>query len=298
MDKFKENFLEPFLISPALMSWHPSPNASDLVKKTLNVLIILRDDPFSLKKEDIKEMVEYPDSQIGMKERYFAHILNTSQIFKQLVEELGSKYPDLNLPSPKLAETWGLVHDLSAIYSRHDDKFKQHDKELTWYFQARHLKLKDIAKHVAMHCAYFELLEMIKQGKGFKEVSLYKDWTKTLNDSESPFFFEKIKKDFVLFLQGKDNLPLITLTVSDYLDNGKPSFNLNTFEQDFYTRNEDIENRYYRNKINAGENATALGYALMEKGGKQRIETYFIIIKDLLQKKGDEYRSFPGLWRT
>lgn len=285
------SFLEPFLVDPEVLSWNPSSKALNLTKKLVDVLRIIKEDPKLLKNEDVRNMIWDKDSQIGDKDRYYFHISNTAGIYQQLVEELCSKHPDLDLPDPETARVLGLVHDLSKIYSKYNHNFKQYDQELTLYFHSRYLGLNTIANNVAMHSAYWEILEMIKEGSGFHKVNLYRDWTSALNDTKNPLFFDNIKSFFDIFLKGKDNLPLIALTVADHIENGKPNFSLNSFNEDFISRTSDIINRYYLKRILDSKEPTVFGYALMKRGGLERVLLYKNIVIDLLQGNFDKYKE-------
>ena len=153
-----------------------------------------------------------------------------------------------------------------------------------------------------MHSNYFEILKMIDEGKGFPKVEMYEEWTSVLNDQNNPFFFENIKQDFDLFLQGKSNLPLILLTVADYLENGRSTFDPKTFDTDFESRVKDIINRYYLNKVLFGKQPSALGCALMDKDAKglKRAILYKEIVADLLNGDTEKYNNaeFSGLWKS
>jgi len=265
------SFLEPFLVDSEVLSWNPSSKSSDLAKKTIDVLTVIRDNPILLKDEAVKNMIWDKDSQINYKDKFYFHISKTGEIYQDLVNELLSKFPSLDLPDPKVARVLGLVHDLSKIYAKYDNNFKQHDHELTLYFHSHFLGLDIITNHVAMHSAYFEILEMIKEGSGFKNVDLYKDWTSILNDPRSPLFFDNIKSDFDDFLKGKDNLTLITLTVADHMENKKYNFSLDDFDDDFKSRTSDIIYRYYLNPILDSKEPLALGIGLIKKGGVRKI---------------------------
>ena len=295
MDTTSISFLEPFLIHPDLLTWSPGSAAPDLVKRTIDVFTILRDDPAALRDETIRDMVWDKDSQIKEnKERHFEHITDVGEMYRQLVDTLGSRYPQLDLPEPQVARAWGLVHDLSAIYARYDGTYKQDDKELTLYFHARHLGVETIARHVAMHGAYWEILQMIHLGEGFSRVSLYADWKQTLANKQSPYAFEKLQKEFAGFLEGKGNLPLILLTTVDYLENGKPTVDLSTFDTDFCHRTNDIKRRYYDEPLAASRPVSAFGYALIEKGGLERALRYKRIVKDLVEGRIDDCTAFPN----
>ncbi len=301
MNKINVSFLLPFLKDEALLSWDETP-ALDLTRKARNVLHKLKDDPISLTEKDVKDVVWDKDSQIGNKDAFWQHITDVSYIYRDLTEKLLSIDDSLDLPDPETARVRGLIHDLDSTYTRYGGEFRghefvQHEKQLTEYFHFRGLGLDQIAREVPMHCAYFGILEMIAAGEGFPEVEMYKDWTKALNDPENPINFENIQKDFNLFLQGKDIFPLIVLAVSDYLDNGKPNFSVETMDYEFKTRRDDILARYYHDKVNDGKTPSVLGKALVEKKGVERIENYFGIVKDLLAGNGDKYKEAHGLWK-
>lgn len=280
------SFLAPFLMDDAILSWDAKPKL-DLTRKVREIFFKLRDCPFEVTKEDVREVVWDKESQIRNKDAYWKHITDVAGIYSGLVAKLGEKKPGLDIPEPKIAYARGLVHDIDSAFARYrgeleGHKFAQHDKQLTEYFVFRVLGLDKIAKEVPMHCAYFELLKMISQGKGFSEVKLYEGWTRALNDSSNPLNFEAISQGFNLFLQGIGNFPLITLTLSDYLDNGNPIFNKETMEQDFVTRRDDLLERYYYSRTRKRQEPSALGIALVDHQGVERINKYFGSVKGLL----------------
>jgi len=296
------SFIEPFLIDPELVSWDGNPK-TDAGKAVKEILIKLRESQREVTEEDVKNAVQANGSQIGNKDAYFEHIIDVAGIYSQMCEKLLSKSPTLNLPEPGLAKVRGLIHDLDSIVAKYEGefrgfKFAQHDKQLTEYFLFRGLGLEQFAREVPMHCAYFEVLQMIAEEKGFPEVAMYENWTRALNDPKNPLNFQNIQQEFDLFLQGKSNLPLIALAVSDYLDNGRPYLNLETIDNDFATRRDDILKRYYYNKKAQFQEPTPLGKALVELKGVDRINNYFRIVSDLLNKRANKYKETnPDLYK-
>ena len=289
------DFIAPFLVDDSLLFWSQNPK-TDVGKAAKVVLDKMNSDPLLVTEQDMKDVVWANGSQIGKKEDYWTHITDVSGIYKQISEMLLSKNSDFDLLEPNLAAVHGLIHDLDSIVAKYGGeykgyKFAQHDKQLTEYFLFKGLGLDKIAQQVPIHCAYFEVLDMIAKGEGFPEVAMYSDWRNALNDPLNPLNFSKIKQDFKTFLEGKSNLPLIALVVSDYMDNGKPSFALATVEADFAARRDDILKRYYHNQVEKGETPPALGKALVELGGINRVNGYFAVVKDLLEGNVDKYRE-------
>lgn len=310
MKKTNFNFLKEFFKDPAILSWD-AVESIDLTKKVRNVFYKLKNNPEKITEQDIREVVWDKDSQIGLKDPYWTHITNTMIIYSQLTEKLLSQDSNLDLPDPKIARTRGLVHDFSATFEKYGEEngkpFGQHGKETTWFALATALGLEDIEKHVAMHHTYFGLLDMIANGELYPE--LYKGWKEVLNDDNHQLSLRRIKSFFEQYIAGKDNFPLVVLSVSDCLtppeliDQNKLFEGLKTlteFRTAWKSRNEDIAYRYYYSKIEQNKKPTPLGVVLVERGDQQRLNMYSKIVEDLLfsKEKIAEYKeTHPKLWK-
>lgn len=293
MEKYNFSFLKPFLIVPELQFWDAQP-PTDLGKKLREVFYKLKDSPESITELEIRAIVDEKDSGIGRPpENYWNHIVNTGIIYEQVTRKLLSIDSTLDLPNPQVARVRGLVHDLSKTFEKYGDEgskqFRQETAETTWFALAKELGLKDIEDHVAMHHAYFEILDLVAKGEVSSE--LYFGWRQALNNAEHPMNLTGIKKHFQTYLNAQENLSLMALTVVDCLTpskllNPEKSFegleSKETFESFLKERNQDIENRHYYNRIKTQNPATVIGRALIEGGGKERIERYASLLGDLL----------------
>ncbi len=276
-------FLENFVIDPAVLHWDPGSGASDLTKKVLEVMRMMKEEPSCVRPEQIQRLAHDPLSQHREPERFIAHSVHVAGITRQFTEEIAEKHPSLGLPEAKTMYALGLVHDLSAVYAKFDDVYTQEDKELTLYFHAEHLGVRNIAKHAAMHAAYWEILEMIRDGEGFSKVGLYKQWTNVLNNPASIYYFPRLEREFAPFLNAEDNYPLMLVTIADYIETGSSRADLRNISRAFSLRTGDIMERYYYLPKNKGSEPHALGIALVERPGLQRAERYLQRVQELLQ---------------
>ncbi len=281
-------FLEPFLVHPGLLHWDAGPKVPDLVKKVLEALNVMKENPSLVTPRLLSSVVYDKDSPLPEKERFMAHSVAVATITRDLVEKISGTYNDLSLPSPQHAYALGLLHDFSAAYSLWRNGIPPEDKELTLYFHCKHLGVQALSDHSAMHGAYFEILEMIYQGEGFSRVQEYQSWTRTLRDAANPYNFLGVRQEFSSFLEGKDNLPLMVVTIADFLDNRSGNVDISDREALFSVRTGDILERYYYHPLRQGDAVSAFGLALMQRGGLERIKKYKNIISSLLDGTAEE----------
>ena len=297
------DFLRPFMVDPRVLEGNPKGgDVSDLTRKVHDVFDIMRESPEKLRPSDVRKIVYDEKSAVGAKEARFGHFHRTAAINKQLVGELKERLPDLDLPDNlSIPYAAGLVHDLTNAYVKWGDGFDQQEKELPLFFHAKHLGVESVAE-AAMHNAYFGILKMIHDGEGFDAVGKYEAWTATLRDPENSYNFGNVMEEFATFLEGKDKMSLITLTLADCLDDPNANnyrVDINNLDQPFSTRTKDLMDRNYTNKLNAGKPATAFGVALVEKGGLERLQSYLTLVDDLLHNRNvEEYKETRlGLWK-
>ncbi len=284
-------FLVPFLYDGEyLVQRSPGSNASDLTRKAHHVFDIMREDPTLLKTRDVAEVVYDANSQLVDKDGRMAHYQRVAGINHQLVTTLLERNPHLGLPSPEIARSMGLVHDLSNAFARYHGKFNQEDKELTLYHLAVELNVPIVA-NAAQHAAYLEIADMIAKRKGFATVQHYSEWSDVYNEQHNPHnvvaMFSEYGNPHAAegndYVHGKDKLSLMVLTVADFLDDGKSNqVGLKKLKENFYLRMSTIVTRDYYDRIKAGKLPTAFGVALLEKGGLQRMEAYLNTIESLL----------------
>ena len=271
----------------------PGSSTSDLTKKVHAVFDLMREDPASLRARDVAAVVYDENSQLGKKDERMAHFQRVAGVTQQLVTALAEKNPELELPSPQVAYSMGLVHDLSNAFARFAGAFNQEEKELSLYHLALELDVPILAD-AAQHNAYLEIADMITKRTGFANIEKYTAWSDVYNDATNPHNLSDMfsvygnphAADGNDFAHGKDKFGLIALTVADCLDDGK-SYQLDLGDMEklkanFDLRMSDVLARSYGNKIKAGKTPTAFGVALVEKGGLQRMERYLTTIQNFL----------------
>jgi len=270
--------------------------AEDITKRVLDLFDVLEMEPERITEGDYKEIVEADASQIGRPGPHLLHTRNVAKISSNLVSRLSDKHPDLDLPSPKKAFVYGLIHDLAATFSFYGrDDLKQASKELPQYVIAAEFGLQDLADS-SMHGSYFGLLKMIKNSEGVFSGSHYAAWAEALNNSEHPHNYGAIMSCFGEFVHGKDKLGLIVLSVADCIDVPGAEVSVDEISsgnllQRFGIRLDDIETRYVN---------TPLGIALSQ-GGRDRMENYVRVVSAFLNgdvPEGYGPREAPGLWKT
>ncbi len=289
----KPFIVEPDLLEPELMTSGTGSQSSDLLKRLYHILQKIKHSPETLTESDLRSVVEEKGSQIGRPEQHLSHITHTAFSLKSLVEQLHNKGLGELLPTSQEAFGLGITHDLSAIFARYGEgkldgsvvKFSQEDHQLTQYVVATVLGIPNL-KETSIHSSYFEVAEMIHQGKGFPNIGLYVHWTEAFNDPSNRFFFQNIKTDFNGFIGDDDELTLLkALTVADYCERGKKTFGLETLSSDFEIRSADIIYRYVCKPLDEKKPLIAFGVSLVYEGGAERIRRYKNFIQNLMQKK-------------
>ncbi|MDO8642229.1 MAG: hypothetical protein Q7R76_01400 [Candidatus Woesearchaeota archaeon] len=293
-------FLADLFVDDALLYWNPPASASDLAKRVIDVFRVFQEEPTSVTREMVAGIAAEPNSQIQRKEQYLEHIHGVGTLYRVLCDRLLKQDPALDLPPPDEAYVHGLLHDFSALYSDYK-KTGQESKEIDLYFHARHLGVEKIARHVAMHGAYLELLELLYEGAVFPHAVAYTKMHDALQDG----LHHKIQQEFVFFRRGQQNLPLMALTLADYLASPRQlhaPFVLNHIDEYFAVRTSDLVRRYHTLPRRQEQMPSALGLALVEKNGLVRAGLFKERIKKLLRGKTGEcerLRHFaPGLWEV
>lgn len=287
-------FLVPFLYDGEnMVQRSPGSDASDLTKKVHTVFDIMREDPARLKARDVAAVVYDANSQLSKKQERMAHFLRVGSVTRQLVTAISEKNHNMRLPSPQEAYAMGLVHDLSNAFARYGVPFDQEEKELSLYHLAVELDVPILAD-AAQHNAYLEIADMIAKRTGFENIEKYTAWSDVYTDAANPHnlpgmfsvYGNPHDTEGEDFAHGKDRLGLMALTVADCIDDGKSyRFDLHNLEQlkvNFDLRMSDIIARSYGHKIILGRAPTAIGVALVEKGGLQRMERYLTTIQNFL----------------
>ncbi len=132
---------------------------------------------------------------------------------------------------------------------------------------------------VALHSVYLETIKLMSQDVRFPKEEAFVDMKAVLK-GDGPLSYKEIEKQFAEFLAGRDNLPLILLTLADYMAVDQPTFDVNHLDQNFAARSEDITFRYYGKAIADGRTPSLLGQALVS-GGMDRIVGYKQLVGDL-----------------
>lgn len=287
-------FLIPFLYDGEnLVQRSPGSSASDLTKKIHHVFDVMREDPAQLRSRYVWAIMNDENSQLVKKEERMAHFHRVGGITSQIIQALREKNPDLELPSPPVGYSMGLVHDLSNAFARYGVPFDQEEKELSLYHLALELDVP-ILTDAAQHNAYLEIADMIAKQEGFANVGKYSSWSEVYNDPSNPHNVAAMFAEYGNphaaegndFAHGEDKLALMALTVADCIDNGKSHridlHDYNSAKANFDLRMADVVARSYDNKIKAGQSPTAFGVALVEKDGLQRMGNYLTILSSLL----------------
>ena len=226
--------------------------------------------------------------EIQDKRRYVAHVINTAAILRDIVRILANTYPNIDLPTPGKAYAMGLIHDLSPAVSDYT-KGGHQSKELDLFFMAEALQWPTIAEHVSMHSDYLGIARLLSKGTRLPNPEYephYRNMKEVLS-GKSQLSYQSIESRFRGFIGGRENLPLLILTVVDYLENGRPSFEKGSLGRDFDERSADIMFRYYTRALQEGKQPSLVGQALIE-GGMDRIKSYKKIVGVLLANNPGE----------
>jgi hypothetical protein len=301
LEEQREAFLTDLFVDPAVLTWDVPASASDLAKRVIDILTRFRDEPLSITFDMIESVVREPNSQIGRPEKYLAHLRNAGEIYGGMCLALLDQDDALDVPGPWEARVRGWMHDLSAMYSNYE-KTGQQTKEIDLYFHAQHLGLPVLAREVAMHGSYLEILGLIFEGAPFPKSEAYEGMRTYLRKGT---VYEDIKVDFASFTRGRGNFPLMTLSVADFMaiDHEAPGsdyFDQGSFEQAWSRRTLGLQERYYPRGV-APEEISAFGQALFVEGGFRRVEKYKNTIKRLLNRAKEDTAQMrvnvSGLWR-
>lgn len=295
-------FLADLVVDDGLLQWHPPASASDLAKRVIDVFRVFQERPEAVTYEMVKGIVDEPNAQIQNRDAYMIHVENVGRLFRELSRRLLERVPDLDLPPPTEAYARGLMHDISAAYSDYK-KTGQESKEIDLYFHARHLGMETLAHEVAMHGAYLEILELIFEGAAFPHHQAYAGMRSALRTDN---LHHRVQDEFTFFRRGHDNLPLMVLTMADYLavPRQMPSNVLDSpehFDELFAARMNDLVVRYYTSLVHQRKRPSAFGTALIEKNGTVRADQYKTRIKQLLFGRDSDIESLrnfaPMLWK-
>ena len=273
-------FLSELFIDPRMINGNTDECDTEVGKWAIDIYNKFENSSEIITLGDIKRLTLSKGSQIGDSDAYLAHVSNTAGIFKSLVISLEKINSNLDLPHPDVAFATGLIHDLNATFSDYK-KGGQQSKEFDQYLLAKRLGFEKVASQVAMHSDYLGGVRLMTKGVKFPKKEAYGKMMEMLR-GEGPLSYEKIFSEFQGYMEGKDRFSLMLLTISDYLENGKPYFDLDNFDGDFKLRSEDIVWRYYGDAINKGNTPSLLGQALVE-GGLERIDLYRNILLKIIE---------------
>ena len=100
MQQTNIDFLRPFVVPGVL------ERTSDLGKKIEDILGKMQDNSPSLKVNELRHAIEDKDSQIGDKETFYNHSMNTGEILQEMVYMLQSKSKELDdTPPPPVSSS-------------------------------------------------------------------------------------------------------------------------------------------------------------------------------------------------
>lgn len=281
--------LSDLLVDERLLSGNAGECKTEVGKRTLELGFKFEQHPLSVTDADIERVVNSQYSQIPDKRRYIAHVTNTAAILRDIARILANTYPNIDLPTPGKAYATGLVHDLSAAVSDYA-KGGHQSKELDLFFMAEALQWPTIAEHVSMHSDYLGIARLLSKGTRLPNPEYephYRNMKEVLLSGKSQLSYQSIGSRFRGFIEGRENLPLLILTVADYIENGRPSFEQGSLERDFDERFADIMWRYHTKPVQEGRPPSLIGQALVE-GGMERIKYYKRIVQMLLANNPDE----------
>jgi hypothetical protein len=272
--------LADLLVDPGMLTGNPAQCRTEVGKRAIDIYNQFDDDPAKVRFGHVQDLAVSEGTQIGNPGMYLAHILNTGGVFRSMVRVLERAQPEIALPHPDVAYATGLIHDLNATFSDYG-KGGQQSKEFDQFLLARRLGWPTIAKQVSMHSDYMGAIRLMAKGVDFPKKDAYSEMIGVLR-SEGPLSYKAIAAEFADYLSGEDMLPLMLLTVADYIENGKPYFNAETFEKDFDVRSGDILWRYHGKALQDGNTPSLLGQALVD-GGLERIGLYKRKVAELLK---------------
>ncbi len=257
--------------------------------------------------DDIVHLMQYDENQVNNPQAYLAHIENTGNLCFQLTDLLLQRDPSLDLPTPEEMRGRGFMHDLSKVYGDYK-KTKQLIQEVDFYFHARHHGWETLANEVTMHACYLEILDMLYENHPFAKNGPYEK-LQLFIQADGGKEYKKIKDFFSSFLEGKENLPLMILSVADYtaVTTRKEYYGLLSSTVDAYCLQLDglfderttfmVDAHYYIRK-RMSMDPTPLGISSVEKGSLERIRMYKDkIIYPLL--RGDSLQDLSShLWKS
>lgn len=295
-------FLAELVVDDGLLQWDSPASASDLAKRVIDVFRVFQEQPEAVTYEMVKDIVHEPNAQIQDRDAYMAHVENVGCLFRDLSKRLLERDSGLDIPPPEEAYVRGLLHDISAAYSDYA-KTGQESKEIDLYFHGRQLGMETLAHEVAMHGAYLEILELIFEGVNFPHHQAYAGMRIALRTDN---LHRRVQDEFVFFRRSGDNLPLMALSLADYLAVPRPISSdifdsQERFDAFFAARVEDLVKRYYSSFREQGKLPSAFGQALTHKGGVVRVEEYKFRIQQMLFGSRSELtllrHSAPKLWK-
>ena len=280
-------FLADLLIDPGMINGSVDECETEVGKKAIEIYQQFEHNPSIITFGDVQDLTLSQGSQIGQPGNYLGHINNTAGILRSLVIALEKIHPTLDLPHPDKAFAMGLIHDLNATFSDYE-KGGQQSKEFDEYVLAVRCGWTEVATQVAMHSDYLGAIKLMAQGTTFPKQEAYTEMINVLQ-GDGPLSYEAIFQEFSGYMEGKDKLHLMLLTMSDYMEFGKPYFNPETFEGDFEERSKDIVWRYHGKSQSEGKTPSLLGQALIDSG-MERIGLYKKILQTLINndRKGVE----------
>jgi hypothetical protein len=272
-------FLAELLVDSGMINGDTRTCTTDVGKRAIEIYQQFEDNPRKITFGQIQDLTLEKGSQIGMKGPYLSHVQNTGGVFRSLVLLLGKIHPDLDLPHPDVAYAAGLIHDLNATFSDYA-KGGQQSKEFDEYLLAKRCGWENVASQVAMHSDYLGGVRLMAEGADFPKKEAYTDMIAMLQ-GDGPLSYEAIFKEFEAYMHGTDRLHLLLLTVSDYMEMGKPFFNQDSFDPDFEARSQDIMWRYHGKAVSEAKTPSLLGQALVD-GGLERVGLYKGIVSTLI----------------
>ncbi len=283
------------LVHPEIIRGDPASCTAEFSKLIVNLCLRVEDDDYvrRITEDDVDRVMLHADSQIGRPEAHRSHIITTGYLFQSLTAALLDTHPDLDLPHPDIARAMGWLHDLNMMFSSYQ-RGGQLSKELDLFFLGAMNGWTRIADHMAMHSAYFEIGQLLTGEYQFPEKNEAYEGMREVLRGGGPLSLTAITERFRGYHRGTDNMPLLALTVVDYMERGLRTFDPTKIEADFAARSEDVLWRYHGKHVEAEMAPPPLGVALMS-GGLTRIKGYKDIVRKLLS---DDIEAIDRLRET
>lgn len=284
------------LIDPDILSGDPARCTTEFSKLVVDLCVRMEDDFYVQKvtEQDLDHVLQHPESQIIDKDLVRSHFITAGYLYQDLVQVLQKRHHDsLDLPHPDTARTRGFFHDFNKMFSNFSVG-EQQSKELDLYFLAQMNGWQRMATTMAFHNDYIGIARLLANGYSFPVKDKAYLGMRGVLQGDGALSYQEIVKKFDAFLGGKDNLPLLVLSVVDNIESGCRRFTYDTIDHDFEERGGDIKRRSYDQPLSSSGKPTLFGKALVEYGGLERMRMYKEVVKTLFSGNSDEIEQLKN----